>query len=436
MSTSNDREHGGGLTRGVGLLGGISIGLGTMMGAGIFVLSAEAAAEAGPGAAITFLLAGIIVLPIAMILSELVTAIPREGGSYLMVSRILGPLAGGIVGPANWIGLIFATGFYLIGFAQYLNLFVEVPGWIVSTTMGLFFTAINYIGARITGLVEAIIVCLLLLLLVSFVIIGLPNIVTENHSPFIPEGWGAVVGTVGLIIVSFTGFEKVSTLAEEIRQPMRNLPRAIICSVVIATLVYVGVVFVMTGVMPYQEFGDAGAPLVAAAQTFLGGTGGVIMGLGGLLATASSMNAAIMSSSRIVFAMGRDRMVPQWFGTVHWRHHTPGHAILVTGGVATALALVGDPHLLAEVGSALFMVSYALLALAIILVSRRRPDWYRPAFYVPLKPWLPALAGLVSLAVILTMDTFSQVTGAALAAISLIWYLAWGRKRASISDGG
>ena len=435
MASSKDRNSSN-LTRGVGLLGGISIGLGTMMGAGIFVLSAQATAEAGPGAALSFLLAGIVVLPIAMILSELVTALPREGGSYVMVSRIIGALPGGIVGPANWIGLIFATGFYLIGFAEYLNLLVEVPIWIVTTIIGLAFTALNYIGARITGLIEAWIVGLLLLLLLFFIVTGLPSISAEYHTPFLPEGWGAVVGTVGLIIVSFTGFEKVSTLAEEIREPMRNLPRAIIGSVLIAILVYVGVVLVMSGVMHYQEFAGAETPLVDAAQTFLGGTGAVIMGLGGLLATASSTNAAIMSSSRIALAMGRDQMVPRWFGFVHPGHHTPTNAILVTGGISTALALVGDVEMLAEVGSALFMISYALLALANIMVNRRRPDWYRPAFRVPLKPWLPAVAGIVSLAVILTMDTFSQVTGGALAIISLIWFMFWGRHRASIPDGG
>jgi basic amino acid/polyamine antiporter, APA family len=432
MSDQKQRDDENSLSRNIGLLGGIAIGLGTMMGAGIFVLSAEAASQAGPGATITFLLAGLIMLPIAMVLSELVTAMPQEGGSYFMISRVLGPLAGGVVGPANWIGLIFATGFYLIGFAQYTQLFIGIPFWVVTVIAGVSLTLMNYMGAKITGLVEAIIVGLLLLILLFFIISGLPNIEPQHHDPFLPEGWGGVVGAVGLIIVSFTGFEKVSTLAEEIKNPMKNLPRAIIGSVIIATLIYVGVLYVMTGVLPYQHFEGNEIPLVETAHEYLGLFGNIMMASAGLLATLSSINAAIMSSSRISLAMGRDIMIPSWFARIHPKHHTPHNAILVTGGAATALSLVGDPYLLAEVGSALFMVSYALLTLGIILINRKRPDWYKPAFNVPLKPWLPAAAGGVALLVILTMDTFSQVAGVGLAMVSLVWYFAWARNRTKV----
>jgi amino acid transporter len=428
MGKSNEPS----LSRDIGLAAAIAVGLGTMMGAGIFVLSADAAERAGPAATITYLIAGLIVLPIAMILSELVTAMPQEGGSYTMISRTIGPLAAAVVGPANWLGLAFATGFYLIGFAQYMEQVVDIPRWVYIIAMGALFIFINYRGAHLSGVIEEYFIAPLLLLLIGFIIWGGLNVQSALLRPFAPEGWGSVLGTIGLIIVSYTGFEKISTFAGEIQEPEKNVPRAIIASVLIATVIYVGILFAATGVMPYAELGVSATPLMDAAERFAGGAGAIAMLVAGVLATASSANAAVMASSRISYAMGRDRLIPSWFGHLHEEHRTPCNAIIATGALGTALGLTGATTILAEIGSALFMVSYALLATGLILMRRTKPDWYQPTFRSPLVPWLPILAGLASLSVILTMDRFSQLSGLALAALSLIWYFVWARKRTRV----
>jgi basic amino acid/polyamine antiporter, APA family len=426
-------QQNGGFARQLGLSSALAVGLGTMMGAGLFVLAPQVAGEAGPGATITYILAGLIVLPSAMVVSELATAMPQEGGSYHLISRTVGPLAAAIVGPANWLGLTFATGFYLIGFARFFSAVWDIPDFIVIAVIGAGFIYLNDRGAQATGKAQNIIVAAVVLILLVFIGRGFFEVERELHSPFISEGWAAVISAIGLIIVSFTGFEKVSSVAEEIKKPGRNLPIAIIGSVMIATVLYAGTLFVFTGVIG-EEALQAERPLVEAGEAVWGSFGEIMMLFGGLLATASSANAAIMSSSRINFAMGRDRILPSWFGAINKKHRTPHNAIFITGGLAVVLALSGAAEVLAEIGSTLFLISYALMAVGVLLMRSTRPDWYKPTFRVPLYPWLPLAGGIAALAVIITMETLSQVAGLGLAGASLIFYFAWGRKRNNIDS--
>ncbi len=421
-----------GLMRELGLTEALAIGLGTMVGAGIFVLSAIAAERAGPAASISYVLAGLICLPVAMIVSELATGMPQAGGSYHLISRSLGPVAGSVIGPGNWLGLVFANGFYLLAFGQYLSLLVPVPGWVAVLAAGVLFTGLNYRGAKLSGKAQNIIVAVLLVILAVFIGLGFVQRNPALQEPFIPYGWRAVVANVGLIIVSFTGFEKISTIAEEIKRPGRNLPLAIVGSVCIATVLYFGVVFAATGTLAYQNIGRFDAPLVEVAQRLAGPVGAGALYMAALLATASSANAATMAAARINFAMGRDSILPHWFGELHPRFLTPAHSTLVTGALSLLLALTGRAEVLAEVSSALFLVSYTLICLSSFVMRRSRPLWYKPAYQVPLYPVLPLVAGLACLLVIATMEPLSQLMGVLLVACSLVWYVTWARWQTAV----
>jgi amino acid transporter/nucleotide-binding universal stress UspA family protein len=423
----------GTLTRELGLKEGLAIGLGTMIGAGIFVLPAIAAERAGQASAFSYLIAGLICLPVALVISELATGMPRAGGSYTFITQALGPLAGSVVGPANWLGLTFATGFYLIAAGRYLALFTPIPPWVGAIFLGGLFTFLNYRGAKLSGGVQQLVVVLLLIILILFVVVGLTQGPDIPREPFLPHGWGAVVGTVGLIIVSFTGFEKISTIAEEIKNPERNLPLAIVTAVVIATLLYVLIVFVATGLMPEGRLDIERGLLVEAATNAMGRPGEVTLLIAALLATLSSANAAVMASSRISYGMGRDRVLPGWFGSTHVTFNTPSNGIMFSGGLGTLLALTGQAEVLAEISSALFMVSYALLCLSVVVMRRAKRRWYRPSFRVPLYPVLPVVAGLLCLGVIFTMDDLSKIAGLGLVGLSLMWYVVWVRRQAVVT---
>lgn len=422
-----------GLVRELGLKEGIAIGLGTMVGAGIFVLSAPAAERAGPASAMSYVTAGLICLLVALVISELATGMPRAGGSYTFITQALGPLAGSIVGPGNWLGLTFASGFYLLACGEYLAMIVPVPPWVASVVAGLLFTWLNYRGAKLTGSVQNVVVVVLLVILAAFVGVGLFNIDVSLYQPFAPRGWGAVIGTIGLIIVSFTGFEKISTISEEMKRPERNLPLSIVGSVVIATILYALILLVLTGIFPHAGIAQREAPLVEAAGHIAGPVGTVMMLTAAILATLSSANAAIMASSRINYGMGRDGVLPDWFNYIHPKHNTPSHAIVVTGGLGILLSLTGRAEALAEISSALFMISYAMLCLSVVVMHNSRPRWYRPAFRAPLYPLLPVVAGLLCLAVIFTMAPESRAAGLGLVVASLAWYFVWVRRQARVT---
>jgi amino acid transporter/nucleotide-binding universal stress UspA family protein len=420
------------LVRELGLKEGVAIGLGTMIGAGIFVLSALAAERAGPASALSYVLAGAICLPIAMVVSELATGMPKAGGSYTFITEALGPLAGSIVGPGNWLGLTFASGFYLLACGEYLALVLPVPPWVSSLAVGVLFTWMNYRGAKLTGGVQNIVVIVLVVILGLFIGIGFFKVDTTLYQPFAPSGWGVVAGTVGLIIVSFTGFEKISTISEEMKQPERNLPLAIIGSVVIATILYAAILIVLTGIFPRAGIAQREAPLVEAAGQMVGPVGSAVMLGAAILATLSSANAAIMASSRINYGMGRDGVLPGWFSYIHPKHNTPGHAILVTGGLGMLLSLTGRAESLAEISSALFMVSYTMLCLSVIVMRSSRPTWYHPSFRIPLYPVLPVVGGLLCLSVIFTMAPSSRIAGLGLVTASLVWYVVWVSRQAKV----
>jgi amino acid transporter/nucleotide-binding universal stress UspA family protein len=430
QNESSGETHG--LVRELGLKEGVAIGLGTMVGAGIFVLSALAAERAGPASAMSYVIAGLICLLVALVISELATGMPRAGGSYTFITQALGPLAGSIVGPGNWLGLTFASGFYLLACGEYLAMITPVPSWAASLLLGLLFTCLNYWGAKLTGSVQNVVVVILLAILFAFVGVGLFNVDVSLYQPFAPRGWGAVVGTIGLIIVSFTGFEKISTISEEMKRPERNLPLSIVGSVIIATALYALILLVLTGIFPYVGIAQREAPLVSAAGHIAGSVGTGLMLAAGILATLSSANAAIMASSRINYGMGRDGVLPDWFNHIHPKHNTPSHAIMITGGLGILLSLTGRAEALAEISSALFMISYTMLCLSVVVMRYSRPRWYRPTFRVPLYPVLPVVGGILCLAVIFTMAPESRVAGLGLVVASLVWYFAWVRRQARV----
>ncbi|MDZ7844004.1 MAG: amino acid permease [Anaerolineales bacterium] len=426
------QKEGKSLVRELGLTQALAIGLGTMLGAGIFVLSAFAVEDAGPAAVFSYLIAGTICFLIALVISELATGMPKAGGSYTFITEALGPLPGSIVGPGNWLGLSFATGFYLLAFGEYLALIFPIPAQLASAGAGLLFGYLNYRGAKLTGSIQNIIVLILVTILLVFVGVGFFNIDTERYQTMAPNGWGAMIGAIGLIIVSYTGFEKISTISGELKNPERNLPLSITGSVVLATIFYALIVFVLAGTFSHQGISQREAPLVEAAQVFAGRPGYFAMLSAALLATLSSANAAIMASSRISFGMGRDLVLPGWFGQVHPKFNTPGNAVLATSALGIMLSVSGKAEVLAEISSTLFMVSYALLSFSVIIMRSSRPSWYQPTFKTPLFPLIPLIAGTLSIGVIFTMSPESRSAGLALAAGGLVWFFVWVKNNAKV----
>lgn len=205
--------------RSLGLLEATSIGLGAMIGGGIFILPSIAANAAGPASMLSFAIAGAISLLAALSHAEIATGQPKAGGSYQYVNAALGPLFGSIIGIGMWIGLIFASAFYAIGFAQYLTFIYDVPIVFAAIGLSVGLVALNYYGVSGAGLVQDLIVVTLLVLLTVFIAGGFFHVDLGTLTPFNPEGWGAVISTTGTVYVALIGFSLITTTAGSIDRP-------------------------------------------------------------------------------------------------------------------------------------------------------------------------------------------------------------------------
>ncbi|NUE03412.1 amino acid permease [Halorubraceae archaeon YAN] len=442
------------LAKDLDLLSAMTIGIGTMIGAGIFVLPGIAAQEAGPIVVVSFLIGGFIAMVNALSVSELGTAMPKAGGGYYYVNRALGPMFGSIAGLGDWMGLAFASAFYAIGFGGYLVTFVPIPsltiGGIVllsniqigALIAGVVFVAVNYIGAKETGNLQTIIVLMLLGILGIFAVGG--GLAFEYSTVVADGGWapfgaGAVLPATALVFVSFLGYAKIATVAEELKNPGRNLPIAIIGSVAIVTVIYGILVTVMVGVVPWgdlsQETPVADAAATAFAAIGFEGTIAVIaaslMTFGALLATASSANASILSSARINFAMGREKLVTPKLNEIHPKYATPYRSILLTGAlIIIFIAVMGqDLAILAAAASVLHLIVYALMNVALIVFRESDVPDYDPDFKVPLYPFTPILGAVMSLGLIAFMAPVEIALSAVFVVGAVAWYFLYAREK-------
>ena len=409
--------------------------MGTMIGAGIFLFPGLAAGRAGPAATLSFALGAAIALLVALPTSELATAMPRSGGGYYFVSRALGAGWGALAGLGQWIGLVFASAFYLVGAGHYLaealealGLTLPIPPSALGFGLAVALTTLSLIGTQKSSALQSAVVLLLLAILGTFVAYGLLLLTGVARGPvrqpgaFAPFGVLPIFTTGAMVFTSYLGFAQIAAVAGEIRSPERNVPLAILGSVVLVGGLYVMTLWVATHVLPSERLGELGETAMAAvAREMAGPAGATVFVGGGVLATISSANASILSSSRSVFALGRDGLVPRALGAVNDRFRTPHVAILMAGIPMAVLTLLGRLDVLAEVASLLHLVLYALICFSLIALRRRGLSSYRPRFRCPGSPAVPLLGGVASLAIIGFMQPISQVLGGAILAAIFVW---------------
>jgi amino acid transporter len=424
----SDDNSGTELARELGLGAAMSIGIGTMVCAGIFVLPGIAAAKAGPIVVLAFALCGLVAVLIAFCMSELSTGMPLSGGGYLFIVRAFGPMMGTVMGWCLWLSLIFASAFYMIGFGYYVaDVFSISHVWLALIMTGLL-TGLNLIGAKETGGTQNVIVGGLLIALTVFFVRAVIEVDVENLRPLIPPeiGISGFLVVTPVLFVTFMGFAEIAAVSEEIKNPDRNLPIAVVGSVIVVTVVYCLVEFCVIGLLRYDDPNMATETiLMELARMLMGKTGYYIILLGGIFATVSSANASIMAASRISFAMGRDRLMPDWFNEIHPRFRTPYRSIFVTGGLTMFLLVILGSHLelIAEVGAFLSLLLYAFISLACMVMRHAELDWYKPSFKTPLYPAVPILGLLGCLFVMGITSRPTILIGLGIIASTLIWYV-------------
>ena len=410
------------LERDLGLPAVMAISIGAMVGSGIFILPGLAMKMAGPAVVFAYFLAGVLVLPAALSKSEMATAMPEAGGTYLYIERAMGPLFGTIAGVGTWFSLTFKGALALVGGAPYLVLLFDLPVTPLALTVAVLLIILNIVGAKQTGRMQVAIVAVMLAVMLWFIVAGTPSVETARFEGFFDSGIEGILGATGFVFVSYAGVTKVASVAEEVENPDRNLPLGILGSLVVTAGIYVAIVTVMVGVADRAVLTDTETPMQVAAENALPAIGVIAVVIAALLALISTANAGILSSSRYPFAMSRDGLAPDIFENVSDRFETPVNAITITGGVLLVLIAFVPIDDIAKLASAFKILVFILINVALIAFRQGSIEAYEPSFKSPLYP-LPQLVGIVGGIVLLRYIGFVPLVGAVVITVgSMVWY--------------
>jgi len=375
------------LQRKLGLLDVYSIATGAMISSGLFVLPGLAHAYAGPGVVISYFLAGIIALPGLLSQAELVSAMPKAGGTYFYVTRSMGPAAGTVDGIITWVSLTLKSSFAIIGMAAFASTLVSVDMRITGVILCILFTGVNIIGVKEAGKVQIAFVSVLLLLIAFYILKGIPAIEGQRFMPFLPNGWYGVFSTAGLVFISYGGVLKVASIAEETRNPAFNVPRAMLLSIGTVILIYSLAVFITSGVLGAERLDHSLTPITDGAFAIMGKKGAILMSIAAVAAFISTANAGIMAASRYPFALARDRLLPDIFGSVHARFGTPVVSVVMTGAVI-AIMIFLKLDMLVKMASTVLILTFTFSCLSVIIMRESGVQNYQPKFTAPLYPWI------------------------------------------------
>jgi amino acid transporter/nucleotide-binding universal stress UspA family protein len=449
--------------RDLGLFDATMIGVGAMIGAGIFVLTGIAAGEAGPASILAFALNGFVTMLTAFAYAELASAIPRAGGGYSFVRMAYPGAMGFVAGWMLWFAYTVACSLYALGFAGYFWEFFHkyVPGFtqfifdiisqksailIATVFIGTGFIWLNARGAEVTGKAENILTISKIIVLGIFVFFGINALfdsttpVGESFTPFFPMGLGGVLVAMGLTFIAFEGYDLIATVAEEIKEPEKNIPRATFIALGITIVIYLLILFVSLaaieteGMPSWQFLGKfKETAIVKAAESFMPAIGVAIIVFGGILSTSSALNATVMAASRVAFSMGRDLWLPRRMSKIHPKRRTPHVAIIITGTILLIMALTLPIEAVGSAASLIFLLTFALVNLSVIVLRRKYPEIPRK-YKVPFYPIVPILGFLLNVFLALYQFNFQPVAWYVTAgwiAVGLLLYYSIFEKRAA-----
>jgi len=452
--------------RDLGLFDATMIGIGAMIGAGIFVLTGIAAGEAGPASILSFALNGLVTLLTAFAYAELASAVPRAGGGYSFVRMAFPGVTGFVSGWMLWFAYTVACSLYALGFAGYFwEFFLKYIPWLTDTVfsavghhrailavtvvVGSGFVWLNARGAEVTGKTENFLTMSKLLILGIFVYFGLlrifdePGRIEDSFTPFFPAGLGGVIVAMGLTFIAFEGYDLIATVAEEIKNPEKNIPRATFIALFVTVILYLLILFVSmaaidTGGKPaWQILGEfKETAIVRAAEGFMPAIGVVIIVAGGLLSTMSALNATVMAASRVAFSMGRDLLLPKAVSKIHIKRRTPHVAIFMTGAILLIMALTLPIEAVGSAASLIFLLTFALVNLSVIVLRRKYPEIPRK-YKVPLYPIVPLAGFLLNIFLALYQFKFQPIAWYVTAgwiAVGVLLYYAIFEKKASVLE--
>jgi len=395
----------------LGLFDATAISVGAIIGAGIFVVTGIAAGLAGSALVVSMLISAIIALFTALSFAELTAWQPKEGSIYEYTYQLVSPFAGFLVGWMWMLSNTFTGAAVSLGFAYYLTaMFPSLNAGLVAATLCIAFTTLNFLGIRQSALFNNFLVVAKLLVLAFFVVFGLGYVSTANFVPFAPFEIGVFYGTY-YIFFAYAGFARIAVVAEEVKDARRNVPRAILLSLIISTIFYLLVGIIAVGLVGAATLSGSNSPLTEAIGITGNATTAYIVSIGGLLATASVLLTSILGVSRMAYAMAKRKDLPQTLGKLHSKCNTPYYSIWIVGALMLVLVLFVDLKKVVAISTfaLLFYYAFANVSAFRLKVQKRMYPRIVPtfgivtclallAFIIFVSPlvWMIGIAGLVT----------------------------------------
>ncbi len=453
-----------GLKRALGWVSLMALGIGGIIGAGIFVLTGTAAANyAGPGVMISFMLSGLACAFVALCYAELASLIPVSGSTYTYTYATLGEIFAWIIGwdlvleygagaatvAVGWAGYFkdVLAGFGIHPPAALMTAYFAEPaahgGVAVSGLFNvpaaviiLLLTGILTLGTKESSRFNNVIVAIKVSVVLAVIIFGASHVDTANWTPLIPPntgefghyGWSGVVSGASVVFFAYIGFDAVSTAAQEAHTPQRDVPIGILGSLIVCTVLYIAVAAVATGIVPYKELGVPDPIAVAMDHTGVAWLSWAVK-FGALAGLTTAMLVLLFGQTRVFYAMAQDGLLPPLFAKLHDKWRTPAISQVLVGVLTALIAGLLPIEILGKLVNIGTLAAFALVCGAVLHLRRSNPDLHRP-FRAPGIPWLPVLGILSCLALMLFLPLLTWVSLLVWAGIGLVIYFLYGAKHA------
>ncbi len=440
-----------GLKRVIGTPGLLLMGIGAIIGAGIFILTGIASAfYAGPAIIISFVIAGAACLFTALCYAEFASMIPVAGSAYTYSYATLGELLAWIIGWDLILEYLVIVAAVAVGWSGYIvNIFTSlgfilppqlinppgVEGGIINIPAVLIIAGITWLlvrGAKQSSQVNTVIVVIKLSVILLFITIGVNYINPANYHPFFPYGWSGVFKGAAIIFFAYIGFDAITTAAEEVKNPKRTFPIAILGSLFISSILYIVVSGVLNGILPYYTFKQTAAPVAFALAQLGINWANIVISIGALCGITSVLLVSFFGQSRVFFAMSRDGLLPEFFSRIHKDFRTPVNGIVIVGIVASIIAAFLPITELAQLVNIGTLAAFIIVSASIIILRKEKPDLKRP-FKTPLVPLVPILAILFCLFLVTELPTITHIRFVVWLIIGLGIYYFYGRKNSLLT---
>lgn len=425
-----------GLKKDLGLFHAVSIIGGIMIGSGIFYIGSFVMQRSGisPGfATLAWIIAGVMTLFAGLSYAELGTALPRSGGTYVYLTEAYGPSYGFVLGWTDfWVTESGSISALAIGFATYLSVFY--PGMGNFETKGVaigiivLLTAINILGVKSGGRVQNIFMIAKLVPILLIIVIGFTMGTADNPMTMMPGEGKNLFSAFALCIIAclwaFEGWTSVCIVAEELKNPQKDLPKAIIFGVVAVTVIYAIFNLALLKILPAEVIAADPKPAALAAETLLKRPGAVLVTIGALLAIFGSCNGCVMAYPREFYAMARDNRFFKSFKKIHPKYGTPVNSQIATAGVSIALILMGSFESITSLTVFTNWIFYTMGVSAVIVLRKKRPDMHRPyrVWGYPIVPCISILMSVVILGITLVSSPKSSILGLVVPGLGFLFY--------------